>query len=477
MSYLSRIVLRPTFSRGLPHFIVHTLGVRFLFAFIAAVGLWVWRTELTAPGVKIVPVNSAIPVEVSGVPNGLIVILQPNQNGVQTVTVQAQVPTAKAAGVSSTWFRATIDVSGQTEPGTRQYPVNVVSLEPGVTPATVVPPSLPITLDAIATRTFPIQVQYQGNPPAGYVNSQPVLDNNKVSITGPATVLQQIATVIVVIRLDNRKGEFHDIAPLVPQNSFFGDVPTQDLQLSPKTVGYTETVQQPATTRSVAIVPQWTGQPAEGYVVVGITCSPAHALLVGTPSILDSAATFIETEAVDVSNASANVTRTVTVQPPKDTSLVGDVHVQVTVQINAIPSSALLAIAPRVTGVSAATQVQLNVSSINVTVQGAAATLKALQPKDIGITIHVAGLGAGQHTITPTIDLPTGVTVQTITPDKVQVTIILPTPTPTPTATPVPTATAKATGSPEPTAVAASASARQSTAIPHLSTPAAKPVA
>jgi YbbR domain-containing protein len=411
---------RPTVS-GLPHFIVHTLGVRFLFAFIAAVGLWVWRTEINAPGISLVTVNNAIPVEISGVPNGLIVIPQPDQNGPSTVAVQANVPTEKKDAVSSTWFRATIDVSSQTGPGTRQYPVNVVSLEPGVTPVNVIPPSLPVTLDTIATRSFPIQVQYQGTPPTGYQYSPAVLDNNtsKVSISGPETVLQQIATVIVVVRLDNRKASFHDIAPLVPENASFGDVSTQDLQLSPKSVGYSVSVQQTATTRNVAIVPPTTGQPAEGYVVAGITVDPNTATLVGNPSVLDTVPTSIGTDPVDVSNAAADVTKTVAVQLPKDTSLVGDPHVKVTVAIKAIPSSVVLAVAPKVTGAGAATQVALSAGSINVTLQGPAATLKTLQPKDIGIAINVTGLGAGTHVVTPTIDLPTGVTAQSITPEKV----------------------------------------------------------
>jgi YbbR domain-containing protein len=483
---------RPTVN-GLPHFVVHTLGARFLFAFIAAVGLWVWRTELNAPGISVVPVNNAIPVEITGVRNGLIVIPQPNQNGVPTVAVQANVPTEKKNSVSSTWFRATIDVSGQTEPGTRQYPVTVVSLEPGVTPANVIPPSLAITLDTIATRSFPIQVQYQGTPPTGYQYSPAVLDNNtsKVSISGPETVLQQIATVIVVVRLDNRKASFHDVAPLVPENASFGDVSTQDLQLSPKTVGYSVSVQQTATTRNVAIVPPTTGQPAEGYVVAGITVDPNIATLVGNPSVLDTVPTSIGTDPVDVSNATADVTKTVAVQLPKDTSLVGDSHVKVTVQIKAIPSSVVLAVAPKVTGAGAATQVALSAGSINVTLQGPAATLKGLQPKDIGITINVTGLSAGTHIVTPIIDLPTGVTAQSITPDKVQVTIIPPTPTPTPTPpptstptrTPAPTATPSPVGSPAaagasaPTAVEPPASSTASPAGSRSATAPARPAA
>lgn len=467
----------------MPHFILHTLGIRFLFAFLAAISLWVWRTEVTSPGIHTVPVPNGIPVEVSGVPNGLIEIPQPNQNGVPQVAVQAQVPTAKEASVSSAWFRATIDVSGQKNPGTQQYPVTVVSLEPGVTPADWFPRTLPVTLDTIATRSLPIQIQYQGLPPSGYGYSTPVLDNstNQVTITGPQTILQQIASTIIVVRLDNRKGNFHDVAPVVPQHASGGDVATQNLQISPKTVGYTESIQQTTTIRTVAALPPVTGQPADGYVVAGIMVSPAQVTLVGNQSILDNAPSSIGTDAVDVSKATSDVTKTVSVQAPKNTSIVGDSHVKVTVHIAAIPSSAVLVVAPQVSGAHAGTQVQLNVSSVAITVQGPAATLQRLQPKDITVAISVAGLAAGQHAVTPTIELPPGVTKSTVTPAAVQVTIIPPTPTPTATPTPtrVPAATATPTpaGTPSPTAVAATASVRPTTAHAPSTTPLPKPVA
>jgi YbbR domain-containing protein len=443
----------------------------------------VWRTEVTIPGIHTVPVNNGIPVEVSGVPNGLIVIPQPNQSGVPQVAVQAQVPTAKESSVSSAWFRATIDLSGQKGPGTQQYPVTVVSLEPGVTPADWFPRTLPVTLDTIATRSLPIQIQYQGLPPSGYGYSTPVLDNstNQVTITGPQTTLQQIATTIIVVRLDNRKGNFHDVAPVVPQNASGGDVSTQNLQISPKTVGYTESIQQTTTVRTVAVVPPVTGQPSEGYVVAGITVSPAQVTLVGNQSVLDNAPASIGTDAVDVSKATEDVSKTVSVQVPKNTSIVGDAHVKVTVRVTAIPASAVLVVAPQVVGAHSGTQVQFNVSSLAVTVQGAAATLQSLKPQDITTTINVAGLAAGQHAVTPTVELPPGVTASTVSPATIQVTIIPPTPTPTATPTPtrIPTATATPTpaGTPSPTAVAAAASVRPTVARVPAATPVPTPVA
>lgn len=443
-------------------------------------GLWVWRTEMTS-GVQTVTVPSPVPVEVAGVPSGLIDVPQAGQNGPQTVTVRASVPGDATDKVTSAWFRATINVSGQKTPGTALYTVVVTSLQPNVTVVQVIPSALPVTLDVIATRSLPIQPIFQGNVPSGYVYSQsPVLDNSAstVTITGPETILQQIASVTYIVRLDSRKATFHDVVNLVPQNAQGGDVPTDDLQLSPKTVGFTEAIEQQATTRAVAVVPKMTGQPAEGYVVAGITVNPAQVVLVGNPSVLDALPTSLSTDTVDVTNATANVTKTVSVQAPKDTSIVGDAKVQVTIKVQEIPSSVALTIAPRVTGVSAGTQVTFNVSSVAVTLQGPAATLKNVQPKDVVITLDLAGMGAGQHVVTPVINLPSGVTVQSITPANVIVTIVPP--TPTPTRTPTPTATATRTPTPPtPTATAAATAttARASSGVLTSSKPTPRPVA
>ena len=402
-----------------------------------------------------VPVPNPIPVEIKGVAPGLIVVPQTSQSTPLEVRVRVKVPANFVDQVSSTWFQATIDVGGQSDAGTRLYPVTVRVLQPGVDIDSFAPTDLPVTLDQEASRQIAISPVYQGNLPAGYTYTpgQTALDNNTVTLRGPQSILQQVAAVIAVVRLDNRTATFHDTVPLVAQNAQGGDVSDPSLQMTPKTVTYTVTVQPVQTTRTVAVVAQVTGQPADGFAVAGVTVNPVQVVLVGNPSDLGNLQS-INTAAVDIGAATGDVTKSVALQTPKGTSAAGTQKADVTVQIRPILASEVMAAAPSVVGLAAGAQAQLGVPNVNLTIQGTASGLKALEPKDVDVTLNTAGLGPGAHDVTPQVSLPEGLSILSITPPRVRVTIIPPpTPTPTPTATPTPTPTAtptKPAGTPSP---------------------------
>ena len=435
-------------------FVGHTLGIRFLLALATAVGLWVY---LESPGTRTVPVPTPITVEIKGQAAGLIVVPQPNQAWPPTVQInQASVPASLQDKVSSAWFVASVDVSDQTQPGTQLFPVSVQSLQPGVAvaPGGFSPTAIPITVDREMQTELPISLQYQGSVPPGYTPSAPVLDATRVSVRGPATVVQQVAAVIAVVRLDNRRASFHDTVQLIPQNALGGDVAQSGLlQLNPKTVQINVSIQQQQTSRAVPVLPQLTGQPALGYVAAGISVDPPEATLVGSPSALDSVQS-VGTEPVDVGGATADVTKTVGLQAPKGTSVALGQKVAVTVRVQAIPASTIIAVAPSVTDAPADAQVQVGTPSLNLTLQGTAPLLQGLQPKDIAAVVSLDGLGPGTHDVAPAVSVPQGISVQGVSPAKVRVTIIPPTPTPTATATATPTPAPTATPSPAPTATA-----------------------
>ncbi|MCL4545409.1 MAG: CdaR family protein [Chloroflexi bacterium] len=436
-------------AERIAHFVTHTLGIRFLVALVAATGLWVWRTEQTLPGTVDVSVPTAIPVEISGQLHGLVVV--PQQGGTPTVHIRVSVPTRDQNRVSVTWFKATVNVSQTTQPGTQLYPVTVESLEPGVVvdTASIVPSAIPVTLDRISQRQFQIQPVYQGNLPAGYTYALAQLDNNSVTISGPQTILNQIASVVAVVRLDNREKTFNETVSLIPQNAEGGDVSTSDLTLSPKTVSAHVEIHQQAVTKTVPVLPQLTGQPAPGYVVSSITVAPQTLTIVGNPSAIDPL-TAIPTNTINIANASSNQTISVGLQAPSGVQIAGANKVQVTVAITALPSSVILAVAPKVEGVPNGWQVRVATTSVNLTLQGPASVLHNLQARNIAIIVNVAGLSSGDHQVTPSIHLPNQVSLVATDPGKVSLTMIAPTPTSTPT--PQPTVTPSPSPSPTSTA-------------------------
>jgi YbbR domain-containing protein len=205
-------------------------------------------------------------------------------------------------------------------------------------------------------------------------------------------------------------------------------------------------------------VAQVTGQPALGYVVAGVTVDPTQVSVVGNPSALENL-TQLATDTVDVSGATSDVQKPVNIQAPSGTSVAGVQNATVTVLIRPIAASATLSAGPVLVGLPAADTANIAVSSVNVTVTGAAAALKNLQPSDLQVTLNVDKLAPGTHEVPVSVAAPSGITVSTITPATVRVTIIPPptptptptetaSPTPTPTETPSPTSTPTVTGTP-----------------------------
>ncbi len=425
---------------------------------VASLTIWSVLTFQSLPGSRSVSVSNPIPVEITGVPSDLVLVPQPGQAALLQVRLRAVVPAELVDQVSVTWFQATVDVSSQTKPGTQLFPVQVRSLEPGVTIDSFVPSDVSVTLDQEASKQFPISPVYQGNLPTGYVSSPVLLDNTAATVRGPASVIQQVAAVIAVVRLDNHRATFSDSIQLIPQNAQGGDVTDTNIQVTPKTVGFTVPIQQTQTTRTAAVVAQVTGQPALGYVVAGVTVDPTQVSVVGNPSALENL-TQLATDTVDVSGATSDVQKPVNIQAPSGTSVAGVQNATVTVLIRPIAASATLSAGPVLVGLPAADTANIAVSSVNVTVTGAAAALKNLQPSDLQVTLNVDKLAPGTHEVPVSVAAPSGITVSTITPATVRVTIIPPptptptptetaSPTPTPTETPSPTSTPTVTGTP-----------------------------
>jgi len=63
---------------------------------------------------------------------------------------------------------------------------------------------------------------------------------------------------------------------------------------------------------------------------------------------------------------------------------------------------------------------------VAATVSGTVSDLDALDPADLTAVLNVTGLGPGDHLVQPTVALPNGVTLVTLSPISVTVTIVPP---------------------------------------------------
>jgi len=181
------------------------------------------------------------------------------------------------------------------------------------------------------------------------------------------------------------------------------------------------------------------GAPADGYRLTSITPTPQILTIFSSDAQLIRAMPgFVETEPIDLTGATDDIEQRVRVVLPDGVFIDGEQSVLVLVGIAAIESSLTLNLPIEMIGLQPGLEAALSPETVDVIVAGPLPILDGLQPLDIRVVLDMAGLQAGVFNLAPRVEIiPVGLTVDTILPATIEVTIIeLPTPTPTVPVTP-----------------------------------------
>ncbi|TMF59076.1 MAG: hypothetical protein E6I22_01000 [Chloroflexi bacterium] len=218
--------------------------------------------------------------------------------------------------------------------GTNRVPVHVDNADPDVT--VTQPDSITIDVDEIGTTVQPVTIERVNGLPPGFheVTSATTITPQTVQIVGPKSLLNGIQAVAQV-----------DLAGVVaPINPSVIVVvrdarkqPLTKMVVTPPQVSIKMTIQADAVTLTKPIGWSVTGQPATGYRVTNVTVSPIQANLTGLSAVLAGLAQ-VASDPVDISNATADVIRTVRLRPPAGVD-VSPTTVQVHVFIGKIPGT------------------------------------------------------------------------------------------------------------------------------------------
>jgi YbbR domain-containing protein len=425
-------------------------------AIILSVVIWLIVQAETNPDRQDVT-SFTVPVEVVNAPPGLQVTSDP-----PPVRVALRAPESVWRRLAPQSLRATADASRAGE-GVNDLPVRVEKLDPDVNGIpSAVPATVPVKLERVEEKSVPVRVDISGVVPFGYTYAPPVVQPEAVTVSGPASAVQQVVAAVADIRLDGVTVSVSAAYAPRPVDARSQAVTT--VQVVPAAVNVSVQVSQQVTYKQVGVRPVVTGVPASGYYVVAALVDPASATLVGTPASL-SGIEFVETMPIDVSNATTTVIEKVDLAVPSGASLLQPQPVTATVRIEVLQVSQTVRVPVTVIGLGAGVMLGSEPPAVDVTISGPSPTLQNLSPHDFQVLLDLSGLGPGEHSVTPHVVAPRALSVDRFSPDTVTVVLVQPTPTATtiPTATPtltptlVPTATATAT--PVPTSNAALPSA------------------
>ncbi len=404
----------------------------FLLAFVLGISVWVSAVSAADPNeVRAYP--KPIPLQVIGQDPSLVITseLPP------TVEVSLRAPRSvwETLIAREDSVRAILDLTGLSA---GDHTVNV-QITVDMRPYQIVlanPTMLTVNLESITTQTFPLVLSLVGQPAAGYQAGDASMDLTEVVVSGPTSLIQQVAQTRVVVNLDGIRESIDEslqIQVVDGQNKTL-----KGLAINPESVRVTVPISQQGGFRDVAVKVIVQGQQAPGYRIENISVFPPVITVFAEDSELVNALPgVVETQPLDLQDRRENVSSRLSLNLPDNITIIGSKTVQVQVSISPIQTSLTLSNQPiNVIGLSEGLNAQVFPQAVDVIISGPVPVLDALQSKDITVSVDCKGLGVGVYQLEPKVDTSMdNVLVESILPSTVEVVIALPA-TATPTAFP-----------------------------------------
>jgi YbbR domain-containing protein len=400
-----------------------------LWALVLALAVWVAAVTASDPNeVRVYP--TAIRIEVVGQDSGLVM----TGNIPHQVEVTLRAPrsvwdqlTAKPDSV-----RAILDLSGLSQ-GEHQLNLQIQVDERPVQVTKVNPASITLTLEPLATQTFPLKIDILGQPAVGYQAGNATLDVGQVVISGAQSLVSRVKKVSVSVNLDGAREVISSPVSISAYDE--NNLVVNGINVQPQTAHINIPISQQSGFRDMAVKVVVHGQLANGYRLDNISVFPPVVTVYSSdPALVSSLPGVVETQPLDLQNVSNNISTHLGLNLPSGVSVIGDPNVSIQADISAIESSLTLSSEQiEVIGLPSGMSAQISPAAIDVIISGPLPLLNTLTHQDVHITVDVTGLSEGAHQLTPNVQiLISNLKVESILPETVEV-ILTPNPTPTPT--------------------------------------------
>jgi YbbR domain-containing protein len=388
-----------------------------VFCLLVASGLWIY---VSAGQSTVGKFPSSLNIKAINAGSGLVAIYD-----TKTVNVKIMAEPSVWRQLSADSFSAYVDLSGAHE-GTIEIPVNVVSSVAGVQILEKDPSSILVSLETIIAKDVSINKKIEGNAGEGLVAGAVEVNPTEVSVKGPKSIVESFSEGTVVVTLNGETGNFTKTLPVIAYDEK-GEI-IKELEFRPSEVEASVSIVKASNNKTVGIKVKTNGSPKSGYFVSNITVSPSVVDITGTSSII-SQVNYVETYALDITNADVNIEKEISLNPVEGVTLQAGspskVAVKVTVspgevskELNATLSYDNLASDYRVTNVAP--------SQVRVAVSGPLAKISTLKSSDIVLGLDQRGKSAGTYNFdisTSGFRLPEGVSVASVLPSTLSITV------------------------------------------------------
>lgn len=323
-------------------------------------------------------------------------------------------------------FQATIDL-GNVDPNASlptYVPVTVRSVDPRFTVVDFEPRGISIQLDPLKTRANITVRVAQGTIPPGLNVRPAVVDPMVVTVTGPASVVDRVVEVRADVVIEPSGLDINRDVDLIPVDELGNRLTPVDV--TPSVAHVEILVLKNAESRQLIVTPAVVGAPAPGYEVKSATVDPSLVSVEGDADAIVGL-TQANTAQIVISGATQSVIQDVALSLPTGVQAVGGATtVRVTITIAPIAGTRTFNAGIITTGGQPNLNYNLSVTHVLAIAGGPVAELERLDAANFLLTAPVAGLGPGTHVVKLEANLAIGLTMVSIEPPEVTVTITTP---------------------------------------------------
>lgn len=386
-------------------------------AFAVALILWVTVAQAAVREVT-VDFDGRIPVERPEVPVGLVM-----RGQLGDVTVRLRGTPAAVGAVTRESLRATVDISvlAGTRGEPQDAPVRVAVTTEGVKVIDVVPASVPVRVEKLTMRTLAVQARYGNETPKGFVAGDAAVSPAEVSVSGPESAVAAVAAVYATVR-------FGDVGLDLVQGAQATAVdkdgaPVDGVMTEPAGVQVRVPLLPTSTTRTLPVFWDLRGAVAAGYWISRVVTDPAAITVRGELAAL-SALERIAAAPVDVNGLTASRSVRVPLLLPAGVALLQPTDASVTITVTPLTGTRPFPlVAIQAVGLAPTQSAEIDPRTVEVIVAGPVPTLSGLAGDSVSAAVDVSGRPPGTYQLEVTVRVPQGVTIQSVQPARVTVTI------------------------------------------------------
>lgn len=273
---------------------------------------------------------------------------------------------------------------------------------------------LDVALEDLGKQQFQIKANTSGKVADGCALGTVAIDStNVVQVTGPASVINSIDSVIATINVADMSMDITDNVVPVFYDVNGEVIDTSKLEMSVESVRITAQI---LNTKNVPLILTTTGTPAEGYQLVSVSCEPEMVRVKGVAAVLNTLDRIeIPAAVLDLTGVTSTIDKTIDISTylEEGVSLVisSDAKVNIRAEIEPIETKEYKVPVSNITanGLKSGYQLSYVERYVNVSITAGRNAHNALNASELKGTIDVTNMGAGTYTATVAFELDSDV--------------------------------------------------------------------